>query len=89
LVGEAGAPPWVVSEGHPALASGGSGDVLAGIAGALIAALGPLRAGALGAFVHGRAARLWVDAHGGADRGLFARELADHVPRALASLLRA
>jgi hydroxyethylthiazole kinase-like uncharacterized protein yjeF len=89
LIGEAGAPPWVVSEGHPALASGGSGDVLAGITGALIAALGPLRAGALGAFVHGRAARLWVEAHGGADRGLFARELADYVPRALASLLRA
>ena len=43
---------------------------------------------ALGAFLHGRAARLWVEAHGGADRGLFARELADSVPRALASLLR-
>lgn len=87
LLGEAGVPPWVVSEGHPVLASGGSGDVLAGIAGALIAPLGPLRAGALGAFVHGRAARLWVGAHGGADRGLFARELADSVPRALAGLL--
>ena len=58
------------------------------VAGALIAALGPLRAEVLGAFVHGRAARLWVEAHGGADRGLFARELADSVPRALASLLR-
>jgi NAD(P)H-hydrate repair Nnr-like enzyme with NAD(P)H-hydrate dehydratase domain len=87
LVGEPGSPPWVVSEGHPALAIGGSGDVLAGITGALIAGLGPLRAGALGAFVHGRASRLWVEAHGGADRGLFARELADFVPRALASLV--
>lgn len=48
----------------------------------------PLRAGVLAAFVHGRAARSWVEAHGGADRGLFARELADSVPRALASLLR-
>ena len=26
LVGEPGVPPWVVSEGHPALAIGGSGD---------------------------------------------------------------
>lgn len=89
LIGEGGAPPWVVSEGHPALASGGSGDVLAGITGALITTLGPLRAGALGAFVHGRAARAWVQAHGGADRGLFARELADGVPLAIASLLGA
>jgi hydroxyethylthiazole kinase-like uncharacterized protein yjeF len=88
LVGEPGVPPWVVSEGHPALAIGGSGDVLSGITGASLAQLGPLRAGALGAFVHGRAARLWVDEHGGADRGLFARELADLVPRVLASLLQ-
>jgi ADP-dependent NAD(P)H-hydrate dehydratase / NAD(P)H-hydrate epimerase len=88
LISEPGVAPWVVSEGHPALAVGGSGDVLSGITGALIAQLGPLRAGALGAFVHGRAARLWVDAHGGADRGLFARELADFVPRALGALTK-
>lgn len=86
LIGESGSVSWVVSEGHPALAVGGSGDVLSGITGALIAELGPRRAAALGAVVHGRAARLWVAAHGGADRGLFARELADHVPRALAEL---
>jgi ADP-dependent NAD(P)H-hydrate dehydratase / NAD(P)H-hydrate epimerase len=86
LIAEPGSTTWVVSEGHPALAVGGSGDVLSGMTGASIAQLGPLRAGALGAFVHGRAARLWVEAHGGADRGLFARELADFVPRALASL---
>jgi len=89
LIGEPGSAPWVVSEGHPVLAVGGSGDVLAGVAGALLAGLAPARAGALGAFVHGRAARLWVEAHGGADRGLFARELADLVPRALASITRA
>jgi ADP-dependent NAD(P)H-hydrate dehydratase / NAD(P)H-hydrate epimerase len=88
LLCEPGAAPWVVSEGHPALAVGGSGDVLSGMTAAFIAQLGPLRAGALGAFVHGRAARLWVDAHGGADRGLFARELADFVPQALAALTK-
>ncbi len=89
LIGEPGVSPRVVSEGHPVLAIGGSGDVLAGICGASIAALGPLRAGCLGAFVHGRAARLWVAAHGGADRGLFARELADFVPQAFAALVSA
>jgi ADP-dependent NAD(P)H-hydrate dehydratase / NAD(P)H-hydrate epimerase len=88
LLCEPGAAPWVVSEGHPALAVGGSGDVLSGMTGAFIARLGPLRAGALGAFVHGRAARLWVDAHAGADRGLLARELADFVPQALATLTK-
>src|SRR5690606_31636580 len=87
--GERGATPIVVSEGHPALAVGGTGDVLAGLCGANLARLGPLRAGAFAAFVHGRAARAWVRAHGGADRGMFARELADAVPAALADLARA
>ena len=71
------------------LASGGSGDTLAGIIGALLVHLPRLRAGALGALLHGRAARLWVKAHGDADRGLWAREIADLVPEALAALRRA
>jgi len=42
--------------GSPALATAGSGDVLAGIIGALLAqGLSPLEAGALGAYLHGRA----------------------------------
>lgn len=41
--------------GSPALATAGSGDVLAGIIGAYLAqGLSPLEAGALGAYVHGR-----------------------------------
>lgn len=47
-----------------------------------------LQAGAAAAFVHGEAARLWVNAHAGAERGLLARELADYLPRALAGLRR-
>lgn len=86
LLAEPGSTPWVVSEGHPALATGGSGDVLSGICGALLVHLPRLRAGALAALLHGHAARLWVQAHGGADRGLLARELADHVPQAWAAL---
>lgn len=89
LVGAPGVSPIVVSEGHPVLAVAGSGDVLSGLCAANIARLGPLHAGAFAAFLHGRAARLWVDAHGGADRGSFAREIADHVPHALAALARA
>lgn len=46
----------VNTSGTPALATAGTGDVLAGIIGALLAqGLDPLSAGALGAYVHGRA----------------------------------
>jgi ADP-dependent NAD(P)H-hydrate dehydratase / NAD(P)H-hydrate epimerase len=86
LIGEPGAIPWVTSTGHPALATGGSGDVLSGVCGALAVSLPLMQAGAAAAFVHGEAARLWVNAHAGADRGLLARELADHLPEALAAL---
>jgi hydroxyethylthiazole kinase-like uncharacterized protein yjeF len=86
LLGEPGRTPLVVSEAHPALATGGAGDVLSGICGALLVGLPRLRAGALAALLHGHAARLWVAAQGGADRGLLAREVADYVPQALVRL---
>ena len=44
------------TSGTPALATAGTGDVLAGVVGALLAqGLPPLEAGVLGAYVHGRA----------------------------------
>ncbi|WP_246222634.1 NAD(P)H-hydrate dehydratase [Phytoactinopolyspora limicola] len=44
--------------GTPALATAGSGDVLAGLAGALLAAgLDPLDAGSVAAYIHGQAGR--------------------------------
>jgi ADP-dependent NAD(P)H-hydrate dehydratase / NAD(P)H-hydrate epimerase len=47
----------VVAEGTPVLATGGAGDVLAGIAATLLAHTGDaVSAGALAAFAHGRAA---------------------------------
>ncbi len=57
VVAEPGGAVWVQADGPPWLATAGSGDVLAGIAGALLAAgLRPGLAGALAACVHGRAA---------------------------------
>lgn len=54
----------VSAAGTPTLATGGSGDVLAGIVATLIAQMDdPLEAAACGAWVHGRAAEV-VDAHG-------------------------
>lgn len=86
LIAAPGGPPWVSSAGHPVLASGGSGDVLAGLCGACSVGLPPRQAAALAAQLHGRAARLWVAAHAGADRGLLARELCDLLPEARAEL---
>jgi hydroxyethylthiazole kinase-like uncharacterized protein yjeF len=49
---------WVNPTGTPDLATGGTGDVLTGLIGSLLAAgLDPLRAAAMGAYVHGMAAR--------------------------------
>lgn len=86
LIGAPGQRPWISDSGRPALATGGSGDVLAGVIGGLLPGLPPVRAAAAGAYVHGLASQLWCEAHGGADRGLFARELADALPRAFAAL---
>jgi ADP-dependent NAD(P)H-hydrate dehydratase / NAD(P)H-hydrate epimerase len=62
--------------GGPALAAGGSGDVLSGVIGALLAqGLPPLDAAALGAYLHGRAGE-------GALMGRLASEVADGIPRA-------
>ncbi len=72
---QADATPW--------LATAGAGDVLAGVAGALLAAgLDPLDAGSLAALVHGRAAR--AASSGGP---IIARDVADSVPRAVRDLL--
>ena len=50
---------FAVAEGTPALATGGSGDLLSGIAGTLLAQMDdPLEAAACAAWIHGRAARL-------------------------------
>lgn len=49
----------VVAAGTPALATGGSGDLLAGIAGTLVAQMpDPLEAAACAAWVHGRASEI-------------------------------
>jgi NAD(P)H-hydrate epimerase len=52
---------YVVARGNPVLATGGSGDVLAGICGTLLAQMGdPALAAACAAWVHGRAAEIAV-----------------------------
>jgi NAD(P)H-hydrate repair Nnr-like enzyme with NAD(P)H-hydrate dehydratase domain len=51
--------------GTPWLATAGTGDVLSGLSGALLAqGLEPAQAGLAGAYLHGLAARLAVAPHG-------------------------
>jgi NAD(P)H-hydrate epimerase len=76
---------WLNPTGGPALASGGSGDVLAGIIAGLLAQGRPaIEAATLGTFLHGLAADLWSDQHGPA--GLKASTLAGWVADAMVAL---
>ncbi|WP_394842504.1 NAD(P)H-hydrate dehydratase [Pendulispora brunnea] len=69
--------------GTPALATAGSGDVLAGIIGALSSVLEPFEAACAGAFLHAEGG---VASAAGADRGLLASQIADGVPAVLREL---
>jgi NAD(P)H-hydrate epimerase len=71
-------PPAVVFAGNPGLATGGTGDVLAGLCGALLAGgLPPPAAGRVGAHVHGRAGDLVARRLGA--RGLLAGDLGEAI----------
>jgi NAD(P)H-hydrate epimerase len=80
VVAEPGGRALLVTEGDSRLATAGTGDVLSGMIGALLAqGVGPAEAAAAGAWLHGRAARR------GPDRGLVAGDLPDLVAAELAS----
>lgn len=86
LVGAAEQLPCINPTGTPALATGGSGDVLAGLCGSLIATLKePYAVGWCGAYLHGRAGELWTEEQG-VHQGLLAHEIADLLPQTLAEL---
>jgi NAD(P)H-hydrate epimerase len=64
IVASAGRPTAVVATGNPALATGGSGDLLSGFIGAYLArGLEPRDAAALGAFTLGRGAEIAARRH--------------------------
>jgi len=66
--------------GNPGMTVGGTGDVLAGAAGALACTMEPLTAAAVAAYANGRAGDLAVDDRG---YGLVATDLLDRLPDAL------
>ena len=70
---------------NPALAAGGTGDVLTGIIGGLMAqGLQPFDAAALGGYLHGTAAELVRSRLG--DSGVVASDLLDLIPTVMAEL---
>jgi len=76
----------IVDAGSPALASAGTGDVLAGACAALLArGVDAERAACLGAWLHGEAGRAWARGHGTTD-GLSAAELHEWIRSAAAGL---
>ncbi|HXX99303.1 MAG TPA: NAD(P)H-hydrate dehydratase [Candidatus Limnocylindrales bacterium] len=79
---------FVNTTGNPALAKGGSGDVLTGLLAAMIAQFGThdlLRAVALGVYLHGRAADLLSEQS--EPTGILAGEVAQAIPYARRKLL--
>lgn len=81
LVAVPGGPVCLVTTGNSALSKGGSGDVLAGLIGSLLAqGLAPREAALLGAWVHGLAAD--IAARGRSPRGITTSEIAERLPEA-------
>lgn len=82
---------WVCERGSPALAAGGTGDVLSGVIGSVIAqtrddsSLDLLHAAALGVQAHAIAGERWAESHDG-DGGLMANELSEQLPGVISSL---
>jgi hydroxyethylthiazole kinase-like uncharacterized protein yjeF len=73
--------------GNPGMATGGAGDVLTGILGALLArGCDPFEAAVLAAHVHGRAGDLAAEARG--EEGLVATDLLAQIPAAIAERVR-
>ena len=85
VVAEPSGEALVISNADQRLATAGSGDVLAGMIGALLArGVQPFHAAATAAWIHGRAASLFPH-----EEGLVASDVVDLIPRAVSETSRA
>jgi hydroxyethylthiazole kinase-like uncharacterized protein yjeF len=76
----------IAATGNPGLATGGTGDVLAGVVGSLLARHGALLSATAAVVVHGRAGDLVARERG--EEGLTAGDVVDALPAAIESLRR-
>jgi len=84
VVAEPSGEALVISNADQRLATAGSGDVLAGMIGALLArGVQPFHAAATAAWIHGRAASLFPH-----EEGLIASDVVDLIPRAVSETRR-
>jgi NAD(P)H-hydrate epimerase len=87
LVGEPSGRAAVTAAGNPGMATGGTGDVLAGVVGSLLARHGALLAATAAVVVHGRAGDLAARARG--EEGMTAGDVVEALPEAIESVRRA
>ncbi|MEO8440813.1 MAG: NAD(P)H-hydrate dehydratase [Spartobacteria bacterium] len=87
IVAEAGHPLSYNTTGNPGMATGGMGDVLSGVCGALLGAkLSPYDAGRLGAWLCGRAAELAIFNGDASEESLLPTDVLDHLGAAFREL---
>jgi hydroxyethylthiazole kinase-like uncharacterized protein yjeF len=87
LIAEEDRPVRVNPTGTPWLATAGTGDVLSGLIGALLAGgMSPLDAATAGAYLHGLAARLAVSPGGEGEAPISAQDVITALPRAFRTL---
>jgi ADP-dependent NAD(P)H-hydrate dehydratase / NAD(P)H-hydrate epimerase len=78
----------VNSTGNIALATAGTGDILSGVIGALLSrGMDAYEAARTGAWVHGRAAELWLEKTGWPAESLIATDLLEYLPAACREIL--
>jgi hydroxyethylthiazole kinase-like uncharacterized protein yjeF len=83
VIAETGRPVMVNPTGTPWLATAGSGDVLSGLAGALLAArVTAIEAATAAAYLHGLAARLSADPEGTGEAPITAYDVVTAIPAA-------
>jgi NAD(P)H-hydrate epimerase len=87
LVAEPSGRAAVAATGNPGMATGGTGDVLAGVVGSLLARHGALLSATAAVVVHGRAGDLAARERG--EEGMTAGDVVEALPAAIESVRRA